>query len=144
MHAFGRRFNDDDNIRDGYYLSLYDEDNVVRFCYNVRYVEKNDRVESPTWSIRQTGVHQAYNREQKSSRWILLNPSVYLRQRIDAILGAGPNNKRQQPAAIALHITLLLATCVNWLLYIDDLQSELKVLVCTKIKSAAVLYQLLI
>jgi hypothetical protein len=81
--------------------------------------------------VRQVGICHVYNRKKKASRWILLNPSQYVRERVVAVLQsrAASTNECSGTMAALLHATLLSATNVNWTAYIDDLQSDVKVYV---------------
>lgn len=130
-HAFGRKLNDDQHIRDGYDLSTSSRSGVevTNFCYNVQYFEKNGRVDSPPWSLRQVGVYQQCNIQGGRSCWILLNPSEYLRARVEQTLRDGPDDENTKHSALILHLALLSATSRNWLQYMEDLQTEIKELV---------------
>jgi hypothetical protein len=103
---------------------------LAEFCYNLRYVEKNDRNRGNQWSLRQTGVYQRVDLKCHRSTWILLQPSNYVRKRLEENLKhqkKGSCSFEENP--MILHTLFLSAAESNWREYIADLQSQLDVLV---------------
>jgi hypothetical protein len=103
---------------------------LAEFCYNLRYVEKNDRNRGNQWSLRQTGIYQRVDLKCHRSTWILLQPSNYARKRLEENLKhqkKGSCSFEENP--MLLHILFLSAAESNWREYIADLQSQLDELV---------------
>lgn len=130
--AFGRKIDDDKNWRDGFDLSTscQSDTRLSDFSYNLQYFERNGRMDSPPWSLRQVGIYHQCSLHDGRSRWILLNPSEYLRSCLEQLLK--DNNlaiKNAKQMGLMVHLTLLSATSRNWLEYMDYLQSEIKELV---------------
>jgi hypothetical protein len=125
VHAFGRKIDDESLSRDGYDLSTSCQSGatISEFCYNIQYFEKNGRLDCPPWSLRQVGVYHQRNSNNSRSRWLLLNPSQYLRARLEETVRHHPYT------AVSLHLSLLSATSRNWLEYMEDLHAEIRQLV---------------
>lgn len=130
VHAFGRKVNDNNISRDGYDFSTSSRsDEYAEFSYNIQHFEKNGRVGCPPWSLRHVGIYHQYNLGRDRSRWILLNPSEYVRGRIEKVVRDSPTVYDAKHMGMIVHLTLLLATCRNWLEYLDYLQNAVMELV---------------
>ena len=99
----------------------------AEFCYNIRYFELNGRGRGDPWSLRQTGVYQQY-RSDGRSRWVLLNYSQYMEDRVEAALQESCHSKCHE-IPLQLHLFIILAATRNWEGYIGDLQQRVTALV---------------
>lgn len=106
------------------------------FCYNVKYIARNDRPQRNPWSIRQTGVYERRNLHTGESVWIILQPSERAHRRLKEATGS-PHFSRGKASAscIALHVAILIASGREWGEYLEELRGQMQQLVrsCTNI-----------
>ena len=151
VHAFGRKTQEDQRICDSVYehiseaqgieqnkafgmqhgaLRKYFTKHSSEVCYNVRYMERNERNRGSSWSLRQTGVYQRYDTIKQSSVWILLQPSDYMRRRLSETLRHDSNfHYDNSIGPLHLHGLFLSASERNWSDYIEHTQREIESLV---------------
>ena len=104
--------------------------NSSEVCYNVRYMERNERNRGSPWSLRQTGVYQRYDTIKQSSVWILLHPSDYMRRRLSETMRHGSDFHCDiSTGPLHLHGLFLSASERNWSDYIEHTQREIESLV---------------
>jgi hypothetical protein len=100
---------------------------LLELSYLLQYVEENGRNHGDPWSLRQTGVYQQANIENRRSAWIFLQLPRSVRHRLETIL------RRSEVSTIGslmrFHGVLLLDTVENWGKYIEYIHSQLRVVV---------------
>ena len=117
-------------VRSTKHRGSYITKNSSEVCYNVRYMERNERNRGSSWSLRQTGVYQRYDTIKKSSVWILLQPSDYMRRRLSETLKQDCNfHDDNSIGPLHLHGLFLSASERNWSDYIEHTQREIESLV---------------
>ena len=109
---------------------IYNTKNSPEVCYNIRYMERNERKRGSPWSLRQTGVYQRYNTLTERSAWILLQPSDYMRRRLSEPLRHDSSFVTGIPVnPFYLHGIFLYASERNWTDWIEEIQQEMESLV---------------
>lgn len=102
---------------------------MEEFTYNLRYVEKHGRDLKSPWSVRQMAVYHQFDAEKKSSKWILLNPSAVICQKLQKVISVvacrGPADRR------FLHLMFLCMAEKNWREYVNFLEKEYRAMVST-------------
>ena len=102
----------------------------LEFCYNIKYIARNDRPQRNPWSIRQIGVYERLDLHTGQSVWIILQPSERAYRRFrettelpqTSIEGTGS-------ASMTLHTAILIAAGREWGEYLEDLRKQMQRLV---------------
>ncbi|KAI3334722.1 hypothetical protein F4824DRAFT_467014 [Ustulina deusta] len=90
-------------------------------CYTIRFFERNNRVGemNDPWSLRQTGVYHRLHALTGTSVWILIKPSLVLKNRLSQRLQAFWCNKNlHNMRHVLVHITILTFSLHGWRDYI--------------------------
>ena len=95
----------------------------AELCYILRYVQKTGRDTHP-WSVRQTGVYQKYDFNEKSSNWIFLQPSSQAKR----LATPKPDVPTENP--LDTHVLILSSTVDAWRWYLKELDQKIRSLVC--------------
>ncbi|KAI2473463.1 hypothetical protein F4781DRAFT_192061 [Annulohypoxylon bovei var. microspora] len=130
VHAFGHRSKEDHYSWDNFHWRWLDRAlNTFEVCYTLRFFEENHRGTGDPWSLRQTGIYQRVDYSKRTSRFILIQPSLYIEKRLRCKLhGMKQINSARHLDLFLIHITFLYATLVNWQNYITTQASELETL----------------
>lgn len=124
-HAFGAKTNDKQRMRDVAYYHMHSSCDY-EFCYIIRYFELNGRQRGDPWSLRQTGVYQRFQSDQRSA-WVLLNLSSYINDRVTAaVTHTGSADKSLQPSPLLVHMFIITAAVRNWSMYIENLRKRVQ------------------
>jgi hypothetical protein len=104
----------------------------LEICYNIRYLELNGRNRGTPWSVRQTGVYQQLSNAGTERRWVFLQPSDYILERIKLSLQQQDQtsvkcNGRQ----VHIHFVIISAAIRNWGLYTEYIHQQIRELVGT-------------
>lgn len=107
-----------------FFPSTYQE---VEICYNIKYVEKNERLENDPWSVRQTCVYQKFEYSKKSSTWILVQPSEKVQSRLPEVFKARTTEDIENSVhnPLDVHLVFLSAAAENWRWYYNSLEEKL-------------------
>ena len=100
-------------------------------CYNIRFVELNERDSGDPWSLRQMGVYEKFKFQSRSSKWILLQPSPAALQALEDGLRSRGHDLHSFTNSMSLHTRLLFTSSRQWPDYIDYLRAQLERLVRT-------------
>lgn len=99
---------------------------LQELCYNLRYPEKNGRIDDPIWSIRHVAAYQQYYHKTGISRWLLVQPSEDMKQTVEDLIQA---DGCLTTNPVIPHLAILLSSEKGWRGYINDLQEEFNELV---------------
>lgn len=107
----------------------------TEFCYNIKYITRNNRTQGDPWSLRQTGIYEKYDVDTGRSTWIVLSPSdraYRLLQRSHTM--TQPDSRDSGIPVMSLHAALLNASAHEWGQYLEDIRNEIQRLVVALIK----------
>ncbi|EGU86124.1 hypothetical protein FOXB_03360 [Fusarium oxysporum f. sp. conglutinans Fo5176] len=121
VHTFGTKTSDKQRARNVVHCHKWPA-HGFEFCYNIRYFELNGRKRGNPWSLRQTGMYQNCVL-RKQSRWILLNYSTYIYDRVSEAF-ASANVPHCGASTLVPHLFLLSAATRSWNLYIEALRHK--------------------
>ncbi|KAH8745430.1 hypothetical protein F5882DRAFT_446440 [Hyaloscypha sp. PMI_1271] len=123
--TFGFKRDDDHRVWDASYGSGPEAGKtspLIELCYNIRYVERNDRSPKNPWSLRQAGIYQQVIPDQQKSIWILLQPYLNLYDNLKEKLDErSTNGETPIHSSHLLHLDFLFSTASNWGEYIEYL-----------------------
>lgn len=107
--------------------SIFNTYGEVEICYNIKYVEKNNRLPDNPWSIRKTGIYQKFEYLKKSSTWILVQPSEQVQRRVREVFKArtAENIENSVHNPLDIHLVFLSAAAENWRWYYNSLEEAL-------------------
>ncbi|KAM0802246.1 hypothetical protein BDR22DRAFT_887911 [Usnea florida] len=127
LQAFGDRDTDEERSRSAYYWQKDQDSNIDEFCYNIKYIARNDRPKRNPWSIRQIGVYERLDLHTGQSVWIILQPSerAYRRFRETTELPQS-SIEGTRSASMALHTAILIAASREWGEYLEDLRKQMQ------------------
>ncbi|KAI0811762.1 hypothetical protein GGR55DRAFT_641679 [Xylaria sp. FL0064] len=128
--SFGLRTRNDGNTWNNFHSrGSLGSSGDLETCYTVRFFEKNDRdgETNDPWSLRQTGVYHQLNAQAGTSVWILIKPSMELKNRLpDRIKALWFNKDLRKVRHVLIHITILTFSLRGWRGYIATQQSKLE------------------
>lgn len=102
----------------------------IEFCYNLQYMEKNNRRKGDPWSFRQSGVYQQISVSSRRSTWIILQPSDGVRAQLKRVLESSlEQGRKSNESAIYFHVIFLSSMAGNWQEYLEYLHSQVTVFV---------------
>ncbi|PVI06061.1 hypothetical protein DM02DRAFT_681493 [Periconia macrospinosa] len=108
--------------------------NEIRFCYNLRSVERSESQPGLQWSIRQSAVYHSFDLETGQSLWVNVKGNKMIKNRI-AEAAATPSFQSDQKtreaafsAAFSIHQLMCNWSCENWRWYLNDLAHEFHLL----------------
>ncbi|KAI1750908.1 hypothetical protein F4782DRAFT_531944 [Xylaria castorea] len=120
--SFGLRTSNDGNTWNNFHsrrsLGLPSD---LETCYTIRFFERNNRVGemNDPWSLRQTGVYHRLHALTGTSVWILIKPSLELKNRLPKKIQAFWCNKDLRNVRhVLVHITILTFSLYGWRDYI--------------------------
>lgn len=103
----------------------------VEFCYNLQYMERNNRGQADPWSLRQSGVYQQVSSSTHHSVWIILQPANDVCAQLEQLLKRGTDTDQESEGrAVHFHVVFLSLMASNWQDYLEYLHSQLASLVC--------------
>ena len=100
------------------------------FCYNIKYIARNDRPKRNPWSIRQIGVYERLDLHTGQSVWIILQPSERAYRRFKETTELPQTSiEGTRSASMTLHTAILIAASREWGEYLEDLRKQMQRLV---------------
>lgn len=101
-------------------------DKLVELCYNVQYMDKNNRNRGDPWSLRQWGIYQQCILSNHRTMWIIVQPPPDICDHIYQILDQNAANAQSSETCAAhIHLAFIALMARNWQEYLEYLQSEL-------------------
>ncbi|CAI6340154.1 unnamed protein product [Periconia digitata] len=105
--------------------------NEIRFCYNLRSVERSTSQPGLQWSIRQCAVYHSFDVETGKSLWINVKANKLIKNRIEEATSDptfDSSGTVQTAAAFSSSLSIHLLLCdwssENWRWYLNDLEQE--------------------
>jgi hypothetical protein len=112
----------------------------TEFCYNLQYMEKNNRGRPDPWSLRQSGVYeQKLLPNSGQSNWIFLQPAREVPSQLKQIFegfSEGPDPNGSSNLTVHIHLVFISFMARNWQEYLEHLQAQLAALVRMMVLSA--------
>ncbi|KAF3919190.1 hypothetical protein AA313_de0210253 [Arthrobotrys entomopaga] len=103
--------------------SVFTELNGYELGYNIKYVARHNRSLKDPFVVRQTGVYQKFDPQDKTTTWILIHAATGLKERLRPIFGKFNRKSKDFALQIEMHLIILNYYGENWRPYITDLEN---------------------
>ncbi|KAK6541556.1 hypothetical protein TWF694_007362 [Orbilia ellipsospora] len=102
----------------------YGELNGYEIGYNIKYVARHNRtLPKDPFVVRQTGVYQKFNPQDKRTIWVLIHAASGLKERLKSIFAKFNQRPRDFALQLEIHLTILTYCGDNWRPYITYLEN---------------------